>query len=57
MYKSDFINEISTRGFIHQASDIDALDKIMKNKKIAGYIGFDPTNDGLHIGNLVQLML
>ena len=26
MYKSDFLNEISSRGFIYQASDIDALD-------------------------------
>jgi len=57
MYKSDFLNEINLRGFIHQASDIGALDKLMSKKNISGYIGFDPTSDDLHVGSLVQLML
>ena len=55
--KSDFINEIKSRGFIYQASEINDLDMIMSKKKIGGYIGFDITNDSLHIGSLVQLML
>ena len=55
--KSDFINEIKTRGFIYQASDLEELDELMFKKKISGYIGFDITNDSLHIGSLVQLML
>ena len=57
MYKSDFLNEINSRGFIYQESSIDALDKLMNRKSVTGYIGFDPTSDGLHVGNLVQLML
>ena len=57
MYKSDFLNEINSRGFIYQESSIDALDDLMKRKSVTGYIGFDPTSDGLHVGNLVQLML
>ena len=57
MYKSDFLNEINSRGFIYQESSIDALDKLMNKKSVTGYIGFDPTSDGLHVGNLVQLML
>ncbi len=56
-YKSEFINEINNRGFIYQSSDIEELDKLMSSKKIAGYIGFDITNDSLHVGSLVQLML
>jgi len=56
-YKSNFLNEISSRGFIYQASDIEELDKIMNQKKITAYIGFDITSDSLHIGSLVQLML
>ena len=56
-YKSDFINEINSRGFIYQHSDIESLDKKMSKQKISGYIGFDPTADSLHIGSLVQLML
>ena len=56
-FKSDFINEIKTRGYIYQSSDIEDLDQIMSKKKITGYIGFDITSDSLHVGSLVQLML
>ncbi len=55
--KSDFLNEISSRGFVYQASDIENLDKLMTKKKITAYIGFDITSDSLHVGSLVQLML
>ena len=57
MYKSDFLNEINSRGFIYQESSIDALDELMHRKSVTGYIGFDPTSDCLHVGSLVQLML
>ena len=56
-YKSNFLSEISARGFIYQASDIEDLDNIMNQKNITAYIGFDITSDSLHIGSLVQLML
>jgi len=56
-YKSNFLNEIYTRGFIYQSSDIENLDNLINKKKITGYIGFDITSDSLHIGSLVQLML
>ena len=56
-YKSDFLREINSRGFIYQSSDIDSLDNLMSKKKITAYIGFDITSDSLHIGSLVQLML
>jgi len=55
--KSEFLNEINSRGFIYQASDLQKLDSTMKKKSIVGYIGFDSTSDSLHIGSLVQLML
>tara|TARA_B100000965_G_scaffold405522_1_gene439923 strand:- start:464 stop:1702 length:1239 start_codon:yes stop_codon:yes gene_type:complete len=57
MYKSEFLNEISSRGFIYQASDIKELDILLNKKSITAYIGFDITSDSLHIGSLVQLML
>ena len=57
MYKSDFLNEINLRGFIHQTSNIDSLNEILSKGSITGYIGFDPTSDCLHVGSLVQLML
>ena len=56
-FKSDFLKEIQSRGFIYQSSDIERLDDLMSKKKITAYIGFDITSDSLHIGSLVQLML
>ncbi|MDC1054536.1 tyrosine--tRNA ligase [Alphaproteobacteria bacterium] len=56
-FKSDFLREINSRGFIYQSSDADSLDDLMSKKKITAYIGFDITSDSLHIGSLVQLML
>jgi len=56
-FKSDFLNEIESRGFIYQSSEIENLDSLMSKKNITAYIGFDITSDSLHIGSLVQLML
>ena len=56
-YKSEFLKEINSRGFIYQSADIEDLDSIMSKKNICAYIGFDITSDSLHIGSLVQLML
>ena len=56
-FKSGFLKEIHSRGFIYQSSDIAKLDDLLSKKKIAAYIGFDITSDSLHIGSLVQLML
>ena len=50
-FKSDFLREINSRGFIYQSSDIDSLDVLMSKKKITAYIGFDITSDSLHIGS------
>ena len=58
IYNSAFIQEITARGFIHQATDIDNLDKILFNKTdIPAYIGFDCTAPSLHVGSLIQIML
>ena len=55
---SEFIKEITARGFIHQATDIDNLDKLLKNNNLVpGYIGFDCTAPSLHVGSLIQIML
>ncbi len=56
-FKSEFLKEIKSRGFIYQSSDIEKLDNLISKKYITAYIGFDITNDSLHIGSLVQLML
>ena len=56
-FTSDFLNVLSSRGFIHQVSEPDALDVLARERRIAGYIGFDCTAPSLHVGNLVQIML
>ncbi len=56
-FKSDFLNILSARGFIHQISDPEGLDAAAMAGKIVGYIGFDATAASLHAGSLVQIMM
>jgi tyrosyl-tRNA synthetase len=56
-YKSDFLNALSSRGFIHQVSEPEALDTLARQKAVTAYIGFDCTAPSLHVGSLVQIML
>ncbi len=57
-FKSDFLNVLSSRGFIQQVSEPDALDDLLSSgKPVTAYIGFDCTARSLHIGSLVQIML
>ena len=54
--KSEFLQTLHARGYIHQVTDEKALDDAA-GKTITGYIGFDATADSLHVGNLVSIML
>ncbi len=56
-YKSDFLNVLAERGFIHQVSEPDALDALAREKAITAYIGFDCTAASLHVGSLLPIML
>src|SRR6201987_1783326 len=56
-YKSDFLDVLATRGFIHQISEPDALDALARSSTITGYIGFDCTAPSLHVGSLLPIML
>jgi tyrosyl-tRNA synthetase len=56
-YKSDFLHTLASRGFIHQVSEPEALDRLAETTRISGYIGFDCTAPSLHVGSLVQIML
>jgi len=56
-FRSEFLNTLSERGFIHQLTDADALDTAAAKGRITAYIGFDATADSLHIGSLVQIMM
>jgi len=52
---SNFIEVLRWRGMIHDVMP-GAEDHLLKQMRSA-YVGFDPTADSLHIGNLVPIML
>src|SRR5579864_4141052 len=56
-YKSDFLNILAERGFIHQVSEPEALDARAKAGAITAYIGFDCTAASLHVGSLLPIMM
>ena len=56
-HKSDLIHIFSERGYIHQATDLEAIDTHAATSIIPTYIGFDCTADSLHVGSLVQIMM
>ena len=56
-YKSEFLNVLSSRGFIHQISEPEALDALAASSAITAYIGFDCTAPSLHVGSLLPIMM
>ena len=55
--KSEFLKVMMERGFIHQCTDPEGLDKRLQSEVIPAYIGFDCTASSLHVGSLVQIMM
>ena len=53
----DIFSELSWRGSIHQVTDEQFLPKWLSEQSRTLYAGFDPTSDGLHVGNFVPLMM
>ena len=49
------INELAWRGLIQDI--MPGTKEILEAERVTGYIGFDPTSDSLHIGNLVPILL
>ncbi len=56
-YKSDFLNVLAERGFIHQVSEPEAMDALARSSTLTAYIGFDCTAPSLHVGSLLPIML
>jgi tyrosyl-tRNA synthetase len=56
-FKSDFLRTLDERGYIHQISDPEGLDKLASEGQITAYIGYDPTAASLHVGHLTQIMM
>ena len=56
-YKSDFLNVLATRGYIHQVSDAAGLDALAGKSEVVAYVGYDCTAPSLHVGHLLSIMM
>ncbi|MBO6782433.1 MAG: tyrosine--tRNA ligase [Alphaproteobacteria bacterium] len=56
-YKSEFVQTLVERGYLHQCTDLDALDGRAAAGPVTAYVGYDATAPSLHIGNLVSIMM
>jgi tyrosyl-tRNA synthetase len=56
-FKSDFLNILQERGFVHQCSDFDGLDALAAKGEAIAYVGYDCTAPSLHIGNFLTMMM
>ena len=56
-FKSDFLNTLQERGFIHQCSDFEGLDALAAAGEATAYVGYDCTAPSLHIGNFLSMMM
>jgi len=56
-FKSELMQILTERGFVHQCSDSEGLDRRFATETVTGYIGFDATAKSLHVGSLMQIMM
>jgi tyrosyl-tRNA synthetase len=54
---SPFLATALERGFMHQCTDMEALDQRLLAGRLVAYVGYDCTADSLHVGSLVGIML
>lgn len=50
----NFVEELRWRGMLQDI--MPGTEEVLSNERVAGYIGFDPTGDSLHVGHLTQIM-
>jgi tyrosyl-tRNA synthetase len=55
MIRKGALELLKARGFVSQCSDEAGLARLLDSERVTFYIGFDPTADSLHVGNLLQL--
>ncbi len=55
--RSDFLNVLTERGFIHQASDASGIDALAAKGGLVAYVGYDCTAPSLHVGSLLSIMM
>ena len=54
--ENSFLSEFKNREYFNKCTSSDELEKLMNDKKIRAYIGFDCTAMSLHVGSLLQIM-
>jgi tyrosyl-tRNA synthetase len=55
--KSEFLQVMQQRGYLHQITDAVALDAALRAGVVTAYVGYDCTADSLHIGHLISIMM
>ncbi len=55
--RSDFVRVLAERGYIHQCTDLQALDAAAAEGVVTAYVGYDCTADSLHVGHLISIMM
>ncbi|MBO6827206.1 MAG: tyrosine--tRNA ligase [Sneathiella sp.] len=55
--RSEFMKTFQDRGYMHQCTDLEALDAAFADRSVTAYIGFDCTARSLHVGSLMQIMI
>jgi tyrosyl-tRNA synthetase len=54
---SEFIKTMQERGFMHQCTDLEGLDRRLSEGIVTCYTGYDATAKSLHVGSLLSIMM
>ena len=55
--RSDFLQVLHERGYVHQCSDVAGLDAKAQAGELVAYVGYDCTAPSLHVGHLLSIMM
>ena len=55
--RSEFLRVMLERGYYHQCTDVEALDRKLNESVVVAYNGYDATADSLHVGHLLPTMI
>ena len=56
-FRSDFLQVMTSRGYVHQLSDAEGLDQAALDGRLVSYVGYDCTAASLHVGHLLSIMM
>jgi len=48
---------LKKRGFVYQSTDETEIRELLDGERVTVYVGYDPTAESLHAGNLVTIMM